>query len=139
VGYYLLAGVPPFGGSTTVEVAAHHLHTRPEAPSRRLGRDIAPDLEAVLLQCLEKDPAARPQSALALSAAIQRTAAAAALSRELAEAVSAHCDALVLERERTAHPGDGTAVDGTGLLTIELERRLAAAPAESARAARARD
>jgi serine/threonine-protein kinase len=139
VGYYLLAGVPPFGGSTTVEVAAHHLHTKAEAPSLRLGRNIAPDLEEVLLLCLQKDPAARPGSALELSAAIRRTAAAAAFSRELAEAVSAHCDALALERERSARAEGDTAVDRTGLLTVELQRRTAGEAAESVRVARAGD
>jgi eukaryotic-like serine/threonine-protein kinase len=63
VGYYLLAGVNVFEGGTLVEVCSHHLHTRPVPPSIRLGRALPRDLEAVVLACLEKDPAHRPQSA----------------------------------------------------------------------------
>jgi len=67
VGYYLLAGQHVFEGGTLVEVCSHHLRTPPIAPSKRLGRPLPPDLESVLLACLEKDPARRPPSADALS------------------------------------------------------------------------
>jgi serine/threonine-protein kinase len=66
VGYYLLTGSPVFTGRTVVEVCGHHLHTEPEPPSKRLGRPVDPALEQILLDCLSKDPAARPPSALAL-------------------------------------------------------------------------
>jgi serine/threonine protein kinase len=67
VGYYLLAGAHVFEGGTLVEVCSHHLRTPPVAPSVRLGRPLPPDLESVLLSCLEKDPARRPPTADALS------------------------------------------------------------------------
>jgi serine/threonine protein kinase len=67
VGYYLLAGAHVFEGGTLVEVCSHHLRTPPVAPSQRLGRPLPPDLESVLLTCLEKDPARRPPTADALS------------------------------------------------------------------------
>jgi serine/threonine-protein kinase len=67
VGYYLLAGVHVFEGATLVELCSHHLRTPPVAPSTRLGRPLPADLEAVVLSCLEKDPARRPQSADALA------------------------------------------------------------------------
>jgi hypothetical protein len=63
VGYYLLAGRDVFFGATVVEVCAHHLHTRPEPPSAALGRPLPEDLEGLLMSCLEKDPALRPQRA----------------------------------------------------------------------------
>jgi eukaryotic-like serine/threonine-protein kinase len=63
VGYWLLTGTDVFGGMTTVEVCAHHLHSTPEPPSSRLGRPVAEDLEALLLACLAKSPADRPASA----------------------------------------------------------------------------
>ena len=67
VGYYLLAGAHVFEGETLVEVCSHHLRTPPVAPSVRLGRSLPPDLESVLLACLEKDPARRPPTADAVS------------------------------------------------------------------------
>jgi len=66
VAYMLLTGTPVFQGRTVVEICAHHLHTPPDPPSRRLGRPIPPDLEQIVLACLAKSPDDRPSSALAL-------------------------------------------------------------------------
>ncbi|MCB9831368.1 MAG: serine/threonine protein kinase [Planctomycetes bacterium] len=60
VAYYLLTGEPPFDGSTAIEVLGKHLHTRPQPPSERLGRDLPADLEALVMRCLAKNPADRP-------------------------------------------------------------------------------
>jgi len=70
VGYYLLTGHHVFGGATLVEVCSHHLHSRPVPPADRLGRPVPASLEGLLLSCLEKDPARRPGSALALREAL---------------------------------------------------------------------
>lgn len=66
VAYYLLTGTHLFTGQTVVEVCSHHLHTAPEPLSSRLGKPIVADLEQLVLNCLAKDPSARPQSALEL-------------------------------------------------------------------------
>jgi serine/threonine-protein kinase len=66
VAYFLLTGTPVFTGKTTVEVCAKHISLPPEAPSVRLGQPIAADLEALVLECLQKDPARRPASAAAM-------------------------------------------------------------------------
>jgi hypothetical protein len=66
VGYFLLTGTHVFPGRTAVEVCGHHIHTQPEPPSRRMGRAVAADLETLLLECLEKDPGRRPQTAAEL-------------------------------------------------------------------------
>ncbi|MEM7436178.1 MAG: serine/threonine-protein kinase [Myxococcota bacterium] len=71
VAYYLLTGTHVFGGATIVEVCSHHLHSRPEPPSSRRGQPIDPDLEALVLECLAKDAADRPQSALELKRRLQ--------------------------------------------------------------------
>jgi len=68
VGYFLLTGSHVFGGRTLVEVCSHHLHTPPLAPSRRLGRPLPAKLESLVLRCLSKEPAGRPQSAAELRA-----------------------------------------------------------------------
>ena len=41
-----------------------HLNQQPEPPSQRLGRALPAELEALVLQLLEKDIANRPSSAL---------------------------------------------------------------------------
>jgi serine/threonine-protein kinase len=66
VGYFMLCGQHVFSGGTLVEVCAHHLHSAPVPPSERLGRPLPVALEALVLACLEKDPAQRPASAAAL-------------------------------------------------------------------------
>jgi hypothetical protein len=67
VGTYLVTGTHVFGGTTTVEVCSHHLHTQPEPPSQRLGQTVPGGLEQMILACLEKDPARRPASAAELA------------------------------------------------------------------------
>jgi serine/threonine-protein kinase len=66
VGYYLLTGGHVFEGRTLVEVCGHHLHSAPDPPSRRLGAPVPDDLETLLLDCLQKEPQRRPESATAL-------------------------------------------------------------------------
>jgi serine/threonine-protein kinase len=65
VAYFLLTGTPVFEGRL-VEVIQSHLQRIPQAPSARLGRPIPAKLERVVLDCLEKDPDRRPDSAKAL-------------------------------------------------------------------------
>ncbi|HTR04137.1 MAG TPA: protein kinase [Thermoanaerobaculia bacterium] len=70
VAYYLLTGTPVFSGRGPLETIHHHLQTDPESPSKRLGRAVPADLEAVVLSCLAKDPTERPESARALGKAL---------------------------------------------------------------------
>jgi len=63
VGYYLLTGQHVFTGRTLMEVCGHHLHTKPTPLSERLEAKLPEDLETLILQCLEKEPGRRPQSA----------------------------------------------------------------------------
>ena len=86
VGYFLVTGQPLFEGRTIMELCAHHLHTPPTPPSVRLGRPVDPDLESLLLACLAKSADARPASAAALAAALDRSPAAATWSASDARA-----------------------------------------------------
>ena len=63
VAYVLLTGALVFNDSNPVTLALKHMKTPPVPPSRRTDRPVPPDLERVILACLEKDPNARPQSA----------------------------------------------------------------------------
>jgi eukaryotic-like serine/threonine-protein kinase len=70
--YFLLRGAPVFHGRSVVEVCSHHLHTAPEPLSALLGDTIPAELERIVLDCLAKDPAARPPSAADLQERLER-------------------------------------------------------------------
>lgn len=63
VGYYLLTGKPVFDSGNVLEIMRAHVETPPLPPSRRVDRAISRELELLILMCLEKSPADRPQSA----------------------------------------------------------------------------
>lgn len=68
--FFLLTGSPVFEGRSVVELCGHHLHT----PARFSAADRAriPEvLQTLVLGCLEKEPARRPESAAALSASLR--------------------------------------------------------------------
>jgi tRNA A-37 threonylcarbamoyl transferase component Bud32 len=67
VGYFLLSGTTVFPEGNVTEVLARHLNEEPEFPSVRLGRKLPEDLEYVVMACLSKDPAERPESARVLA------------------------------------------------------------------------
>ena len=60
--YEMLTGSPPF---LQGDIAYHHLYSRPESP------DISPSIDAIVLRCLEKDPAKRFQTVKDLMQALQ--------------------------------------------------------------------
>ena len=64
--YQLLTGQPPFAGGTTYETIRLLRDTEPRPP-RSLNLKIDRDLSTICLKCLEKDPARRYSSALALA------------------------------------------------------------------------
>ena len=61
--YWLLTGHHVFTAETTMQLLIHHAQSVPVAPSSRGELPIPPALDHVVLQCLAKDPAERPQSA----------------------------------------------------------------------------
>jgi eukaryotic-like serine/threonine-protein kinase len=69
VAYWLLTGTLVFSGpdKTPMKILMDHVGTPPEPPSKRLGKPLPADLEAVVLRCLEKDPRSRPPSASELA------------------------------------------------------------------------
>ena len=71
--YEMLTGRPPFLGDTPVAVASKQVLEQPVPPSRMNG-DVAPDLDAVVLRALAKNPANRYQSAEELRRDLERAA-----------------------------------------------------------------
>jgi eukaryotic-like serine/threonine-protein kinase len=102
VAYWLLTGTPVFKGRTPVETMMMHVHRQPEALSSRTERPIPPDLEALVLACLEKDATRRPQSADELAA---RAAAVATVHEWTPERAQAWWDAHRPVTTRFSLPG----------------------------------
>jgi serine/threonine protein kinase len=71
VAYYLITGRHVFSGESVVDVLGKHLHSAPDLPSSVLGRPVSPDLERIVLSCLEKDRERRPKSAAELLEAFE--------------------------------------------------------------------
>jgi eukaryotic-like serine/threonine-protein kinase len=68
--YALLTGRSVFTGKVA-EIVGHHIHSQPVPPSERLGREVAPTLERLVLRCLAKKPEDRPADAGAVLAELE--------------------------------------------------------------------
>jgi eukaryotic-like serine/threonine-protein kinase len=63
VAYYLLTGQLVFEAETPMKMLMQHVQAIPLPPSQRTELPIPPDLDAMVMACLEKDPNKRPQNA----------------------------------------------------------------------------
>jgi serine/threonine-protein kinase len=68
VGYWLVTGRRVFEHDTALAIVVAHVQEQPVPPSQRTELDIPAALERIILKCLEKDPADRPQGAAELDA-----------------------------------------------------------------------
>jgi TolB-like protein/Tfp pilus assembly protein PilF len=69
--YEMATGQRPFQGKAPTAISEAILHSEPVSP-RQLSPAISPALESVILTCLQKEPAARYQTARELSADLRR-------------------------------------------------------------------
>ena len=67
VAYWLLTGELVFSADTPMGMLVEHAHTPPTPPSTRTEMPIPAAVDRVVLDCLAKDPAGRPQTAKELS------------------------------------------------------------------------
>lgn len=113
--YQMLTGRVPFSASTPMQVMLQHVQEPPPAP-RALNPALSPQVEAVTLRALAKDPNQRFQSASQLAEAFK----AAASGRALPQSVSAPVDDL---STRLAAPGQAaTGAAARGYLSPEMQR-----------------
>lgn len=84
VAYWLLTGQHVFDAPTSIAFFTHHAQSIPKPPSSRSELAIPPALDALVLACLEKSPAARPQSARELSRRLEEIAGSEAWSEQQA-------------------------------------------------------
>jgi eukaryotic-like serine/threonine-protein kinase len=118
--YQLLSGRTPFVGGPT-EVMYAHLYTTPEPPSL-LRPDVPPDLEAMVLAMLAKDPDLRPQDAAGVRSTLLASPTAATAFAPAAGALSGqaappwHPDSPRYGDDRSRADGRG---GGTQSLPVE--------------------
>jgi len=85
VAYWLLTGKLVFDAPSPTALLVDHVHTRPSPPSSRTDLPIPEALDRIVLECLEKDPARRPQSARELSRRLAEAVAPEAWTEERAK------------------------------------------------------
>jgi serine/threonine-protein kinase len=68
--YEMLCGAPPFAEGDTVRILVAHLQQQPPPMATRARQVIAPAVEALVMSCLAKDRAERPEDMAALLRAI---------------------------------------------------------------------
>src|SRR5262249_26334836 len=76
VAYWMLTGHMVFEGTSAMKGMLDHAGTVPARPSTRTELPIPGDVEQIVMACLEKDPARRPQNARALGERLAACAAA---------------------------------------------------------------
>ena len=72
VAYYLLTSEDPFSGGTVMDVVLGHVTQPPRPPSSVTAQPIPAELDEIVLACLAKSPAERPESADELCARLER-------------------------------------------------------------------
>ena len=127
VAYFMLAGKPPFSGVTIVEVCAAHLHTTPPPPSDARPA-ISPELDAVVLRCLAKQPGARFATALEMRDALLACPEASDWSaRSAADWWQAHRERFAAAgrtgQARTLDAGQVHVAETEGALRIDFDAR----------------
>ncbi len=68
--YWLLTGTQVFDAPSPARLMFAHVRDTPAPPSSRAELEIPPALEALVMRCLSKDPAGRPQTAEELADAL---------------------------------------------------------------------
>ena len=115
--YYLLAGDHVFHGRTTVEVCAHHLHSEPPPVAERARGPLPEDLARVVMDCLKKDPAERPQSAAELLDRLRACSAAGGWTEQQARAWWA-ANGEKVRAHHASHPSSAAST-----IAVDLRRR----------------
>jgi len=85
VAYWLLTGKLVFEEETLIATLLAHAHKKPIPPSLRTEIELPPQLEELVMWCLEKDPNRRPSSAGEIRERISRSGLADMWTSELAE------------------------------------------------------
>ena len=113
VGYYLLTGRFVFEGTNPIEICAQHLSAVPEPPSSVADVDVNPELERIIMRCLEKKRDKRPSSSAEFAEQLHRVPIDRWSQRDASEWWAAVGAGIMMCRDRDAEVGS--------LATIQAE------------------
>lgn len=136
--WHLLVGRSPFsipsGDNSTRALSARILHTAPPSTQRS---DVPPALDRLLQQCLAKNPAHRPRSALELARSLQQIEAAARWPRT-AVAVEGDRPDMSVHQQAQSHADDDdhTVMKAVTVISASGPRRVTEPQERSGRAER---
>ena len=82
--YFLLTGGLVFEADTPMKMFVQHLRTAPVRPSERSELPIPAGLDALVMACLEKDPALRPQTIAEVQARLEQIKMASSWTNDMA-------------------------------------------------------
>ncbi len=105
--YEMLTGQPPFIGDTPVAVAYQHVREDPVPPSQKHG-GISPELDAVVLKALAKNPDNRYQSAAEMRADLVRVHS--GEKPDAPKVLTQHDRTLMMTSRPNARPDGGAAM-----------------------------
>lgn len=71
VAYWMLAGHPPFDSASCIELIIQHVKATPIRPSETSELPVPPELDDIVMRCLEKRPEDRFQTATELAGALR--------------------------------------------------------------------
>ena len=134
VAYWLLTGQFVFTADTPMGLLMQHVQARPAPPSARTELPIPAALDQLVLACLAKDPADRPQSARELSRRLAEVEGASAWTQDRARSGGPRTSRRGCSRGRGSRSRRGTAGREVELLA-SLELTRATLHLSSARAA----
>jgi serine/threonine-protein kinase len=128
--YFLLTGTPPFTAPTAAAVMMAHVRDQPDLPSTRVAAPVPTDLERIVMRALEKEPAARYQSAREMDAALAACADAGAWTHDAARAFWTTYDQKprsgVAARPAKGRDADADAADADTVARPSVSRRVKA-------------
>jgi serine/threonine-protein kinase len=113
VGYFLVTGKFVFEGKNALDICLKHVTTTPRAPTE-IVPGLAPELEAILLRCLAKNPKDRPASAGELATMLRAVPSTSSWS---------DADAQKWWRERKDGPVSSESKTQTLTITVDLGAR----------------
>ena len=116
LGYFLLTGHFIFDAESVAEVHEKQLTALPIPPSQRTSEPISPEMEQLLLRCLEKEMNARPQSALELRTLLLATPVATDWTLEARAAWW-----IAYDHQPAVSEAETPAADSTAMPTVSID------------------